>query len=160
MEFVTGFFRRAKEMALNTALDTSGFVRVEDVRGLLDQTDLVLLDIKQTDSAAHRSLTGVGNERIIDFARFLTEIKKPVWVRQVLIPGINTDERQLDKLAGLLQEMPNIERVELLGYHKLGAHKWALAGCADPLSDIPAAGNEQVERAKAYLRSKGVENVI
>lgn len=158
-EFITELFKGVRELGLNTALDTSGYVEIDKVQDLLKETDLVILDIKHMILEEHKTLTGVHGERIWNFARYLSDIAKPVWVRQVLIPGINDSKEQLGKLADFLLPMSNVQRLELLGFHKLGTHKWALAGCRDPMEEISAAKPEDVEAAKAFLRLKGLGNV-
>ena len=99
IEFVTALFREAKRRGIHTCLDTSGATfRPEDAAALAQfdalcaVTDLVLLDIKQTDPAAHRRLTGRENGNILAFARYLAQKEVPVWVRHVVVPGLTDSE--------------------------------------------------------------------
>ncbi len=156
IDFVTEVLRGAKKLGLNTVLDTSGFTSIKKAKELLAEVDLVLLDIKAVDSAKHKELTGVDNEKILSFARYLAEISKPVWVRYVLIPEINNSEKDLEFLAQTLNGLANIEKVELLGYHKMGAEKWQVCGEEDPLAHIQAASKEDITEAKAFLKTKGI----
>ena len=90
MEFVTELFKRAKESGIHTALDTSGVLfnrdNTEKVDELLKYTSLVLLDIKHIDDEEHKKLTKHSNKNILEFAKYLSEIKKPMWVRHVVVP--------------------------------------------------------------------------
>ena len=105
---LTELFRKAKSLGVNTCLDTSAqpFCRKGDsfsaFEELMRYTDLVLLDIKHIDSDAHRRLTGWGNENILDCARYLSDIQKPVWIRHVSVPGINDDDESLRRLRTFL----------------------------------------------------------
>ena len=94
----------------------------------MQYTDLVLLDIKHIDSNAHRRLTGWGNENILDCARYLSDIQKPVWIRHVSVPGINDDDESLRRLRTFLDTLGNVDRVEVLPYHTLGVYKWEQLG--------------------------------
>ena len=92
IEFVTELFKKLKENNIHTALDTSGFVNTEKLGELLKYTDLVLLDIKHMDLDEHLKLTGVSNEKIKAFAKYLSDNGIPMWIRHVLVPGITDSE--------------------------------------------------------------------
>ncbi|MBE3576174.1 MAG: pyruvate formate lyase-activating protein [Limnochordales bacterium] len=159
--FVAELFRRCREAGIHTALDTSGYARIEraDVREMLSYTDLVLMDIKAMDPGLHRSLTGVDPGRIRRFASFLADQRIPVWIRVVLIPGITTTEENLVALASYVRTLPNVERVELLPYTKLGDHKWAEQSDRSPLAGVREADQSDVERAAAILKAGGLHHV-
>lgn len=159
-EFVEAVFHGVKKLGLNTALDTSGFVQVSKIEGLLKLTDLVLLDIKETGHEEHIELTGVDIKPVKNFAYELERRKTPIWVRHVVIPGMTDSLEKIHRLGEFLKEFTVVERIELLGYHKMGSHKWELKGCPDPYSDIPAASAGQVEKAKEVLRKLGLKNVV
>ncbi|MCB6437636.1 radical SAM protein, partial [Erysipelatoclostridium ramosum] len=81
-----------------TVLDTAGnpFTREGKFfamfQQLMEVTDLILLDLKVFDEDKHRALTGQSNRNILDLARYLSDIGKPVWIRHVLVPGINDSD--------------------------------------------------------------------
>ena len=157
--FVTALFRLAKAQGVSTCLDTSGapFTREESglaaFRGLLDVTDLVLLDLKHITSARHEALTGKPNEAILDFARYLAEIQKPAWIRHVLVPGYNDDAMSLQLLSRFIAGLGNIERVEVLPYHRMAVKKYAELGLPYRLGDTPEPDEESVRRAEEILRA-------
>ena len=95
---------------------------------------------------------GVSNELELDFARYLSEINKPVWIRQVLIPGITDDKNDLLKLKEFISSLNNVKKIELLPYHDLGKFKWENLGLKYPLQDTRVATNQDIERAKKILR--------
>lgn len=78
---------------------------------------------------------------------------KPIWIRQVLVPGITDNEDDLLKLKEFIFSLKTVEKVELLPYHDLGKFKWENLGLRYPLSDVRPATLEDVERAKKILRN-------
>ena len=157
MPALTELFRKAKDLGINTCLDTSAqpFSRGADAfsafEELMKYTDLLLLDIKHIDSTAHKQLTGWGNENILDCACYLSEIGKPVWIRHVLVPGINDDDDSLYKLRAFIDTLSNVERVEVLPYHSLGVYKWEQLGMPYALTDVKAPTEESLLHARKIL---------
>ena len=163
MDFVTDLFRRAKAQGASTCIDTSGAVfsrepaKLQAMNELLAVTDLLLLDIKHIDSAKHKELTGMGNEHILDFAKYLAEIKKPVWIRHVLVPGINDDEESLGKTGEFLAALGNVQRLEILPYHRMAMHKYEDLGIAYQIPDIPEPSKEAVAKAQQILNTEAYQ---
>ena len=157
IEFLTELFQKAKVKGVHTAIDTSGspFSRKEPFFGkfqeLMKYTDLLLLDVKQMDEEKHRVLTGRTNQNILDLARYLSEIKKPVWIRHVLVPGRSDFVGDLQKLHAFIQTLHNVERVEVLPYHTLGAYKWKELGYEYPLEGVEPPSAERIRNANQIL---------
>ena len=157
IDFVTELFTLAKQQHVNTCLDTSGnpFTREEPFYSkfeeLMKVTDLVMLDIKHMDDAAHRELTGQTNTNILDMARCLSDNGKAMWIRHVLVPGITDDEGQLKRLRKFIDTLNTVERVEVLPYHTLGVFKWKELGIPYALEDVEPPTKEQVEHAKEII---------
>lgn len=150
-EFLKQLFERCKEAGIHTAVDTSGYVNVEDVKEVLEYTDLVLLDLKHANSSKHKELTGVENDRIKLFTQYLSDINKPVWIRYVLVPGYTDDETDLKVAYEYLKNFKNIEKIEVLPYHSMGKAKWEKLNLEYPLEGVPTPTDEEVERAKSIL---------
>lgn len=154
---LTELFHKAKDLGINTCLDTSAqpFSRKDGrflaFEALMKYTDLVLLDIKHIDNDAHKQLTGWENENILDCARYLSDIHKPVWIRHVLVPGINDDDESLHKLRSFIDTLSNVERVEVLPYHDLGVYKWEQLGIPYKLTDVKPPTEESVLHARKIL---------
>lgn len=154
---LTELFHKAKDLGINTCLDTSAQPfsrkdgRFSDFEALMKYTDLVLLDIKHIDNDAHKRLTGWENENILDCARYLSDIHKPVWIRHVLVPGINDDDESLHKLRSFIDTLSNVERVEVLPYHALGVYKWEQLGIPYKLTDVKPPTEESVLHARKIL---------
>lgn len=157
--FLTELFRKAKANGIHTTLDTSGnpFTREEPFfskfNELMKYTDLVMLDIKHIDDEQHKILTGCTNKNILDLARYLSDIKKPVWIRHVLVPERSDYDEYLIKLDEFIQSLDNVQKVEVLPYHTLGAYKWDELGYEYKLKGIDPPSVERVENANKLLHT-------
>lgn len=150
-QFVTELFKKCKEEGIHTAVDTSGYVNVEDVKETLEYTDLVLLDLKHANALKHKNLTGVENDKIKLFTQYLADINKPVWIRYVLVPGYTDDEQDLLAAYEYLKKFKNIEKIEVLPYHSMGKVKWDKLNIPYPLEGVPSPTNDEVEKARNIL---------
>lgn len=159
IDFLTELFRKAKANGIHTTLDTSGnpFTREEPFfskfNELMKYTDLVMLDIKHIDDEQHKILTGCTNKNILDLARYLSDIKKPVWIRHVLVPERSDYDEYLIKLDEFIQTLDNVQKVEVLPYHTLGAYKWDELGNEYKLKGIDPPSVERVENANKLLHT-------
>lgn len=158
IDFLLELFEKAKQRGIGTCLDTSAqlFTRkspfFENFERLMELTDTVLLDIKHIDDEEHRKLTRHSNANILDCARYLSEIDKPVWIRHVLIPGITDKDEYLVRLRDFLSTLHNIERIEVLPYHTLGVYKYEKLGIDYPLKDVQPPAAERVANANDILQ--------
>ena len=159
MEFMNDLFAKAKKLKINTCIDTAGepFTREEPFFGQLEQlmtnTDVLLFDLKHIDPEKHKALTGKTNENILDMAEYLNEIKKPVWIRHVLVPGLTDDTESLTGIRYFLDTLSNVEKVEVLPYHTLGIYKWEALGIEYSLKDTDPPSEEAVKRAEKILKA-------
>lgn len=158
IDFLLELFEKAKQRGIGTCLDTSAqlFTRkspfFEKFERLMELTDTVLLDIKHIDDEEHRKLTRHSNANILDCARYLSEIDKPVWIRHVIIPGITDKDEYLVRLRDFLSTLHNIERIEVLPYHTLGVYKYEKLGIDYPLKDVQPPAAERVANANDILQ--------
>jgi pyruvate formate lyase activating enzyme len=158
IDFLTELFEEAHRRGINTCLDTAAqpFTREEPFfsafERLMQSTDLVMLDIKHIDAERHRWLTGHDNSNILDCARYLSDISKPVWIRHVLVPGITDDDDQLMRLRQFLDTLHNINKVEVLPYHTLGTFKWKQLNIPYSLENVPVPTADQVRHAELILK--------
>ena len=116
-------------------------------------TDLLLLDIKEINPERHKELTKQDNANILDLAKYLSEIGKPVWIRHVLVPENSDFDEDLDKLGDFIATLGNVERVEVLPYHTLGLFKWENLGIKYQLEGIEPPTDERFENACRRLRT-------
>jgi pyruvate formate-lyase 1-activating enzyme len=154
--FVEAFFKLCKENRLHTTLDTSGFYLTDAVKSALNQTDLVLLDIKSVDPEQHILLTRASIQNSFRFLDYLQEIKKPVWIRHVIVPGYTDDDVLLERLADYLIPFTTVEKVELLPYHTMGTRKYEPLGLKAPLGEVPPLSQERLDNAKRIFKEKNL----
>lgn len=156
-DFVKEWFKACHAEGIHTCLDTNGYVRNYDetIDELMAYTDLVMLDLKQLNDEIHQNLVGVPNKRVIDFARYLAKINKRTWIRYVVVPGWSDDDESAHQLGQFIQDMDNIEKVEMLPYHRLGEHKWVTMGEKYMLDGVEPPSKESMERIKDIIESYG-----
>ncbi len=152
IEFVTELFKKLKEIGIHTALDTAGSIPLSPaIKELLKYTDLVLLDIKHIDDEKAINLTGFSNKNNLEFAKYLSNVNIPVWIRQVLVPGYTDNKFDLQKLKAFIDSLSNVERVEILPYHNLGKFKWKELGDTYELENVVPPSQEDVKKAEQIL---------
>ena len=158
IDFVIDLFTRAKKLGIHTTIDTSGnpFTREEPFfskfQQLMEVTDLLLVDIKHIDDTCHLALTKQHNTNILDMLKYLDEIQKPVWIRHVLVPGINDQETYLIDLSKFIEQLHNVKRVEILPYHTLGVYKWKELGIPYELEGVDSPDKTAIEKAQTILK--------
>lgn len=145
-KFATEFFKECNKRNINTCLDTSGSIMNDDVRELLQFTDLVLLDIKYTNDEDYKKYVGCSLSLPLKFLEYLNEQNIPVIIRQVIIPTLNDDEENLNKLAEIAKKYPNIIKTELLGFKKLCQTKYDNLKIDFPFKDLPTPSIKDMER--------------
>jgi pyruvate formate lyase activating enzyme len=155
--FTGRILRAAKAMGLHTAIETSGFLGARISDDYLQQLDLVILDIKSGDPETYRRVTKRDLEPTLRFAERLATLKKPVWVRFTLVPGLTDEPANVASLAKFVAPMKNVEWVEVLPFHQLGAFKWKALDVEYTLNDTPAAPPELVTRVIGQFREAGCQ---
>lgn len=152
-EFVCELFKECKRQGFHTCLDTAGSYEINGtIKELLEYTDLVLLDIKHIDSRKCKELTGMDNTNELNFARYLSQTNKKVWIRQVLTPGITDDVDTLKATQKFVKELGDIvEKIEILPYHDMGKFKWIEIDGKYPLEGVRCTTQEDVKKAQTIL---------
>jgi len=153
--FTKGLFAAAKAMGLHTALDTSGFLGHRADEDYLRHVDLVLLDIKSGDPDTYRRVTGRELAPTRRFAERLNAMGKAVWVRFVLVAGLTDDPDNIGQVARFVAPMENVEWVEVLPFHQMGAFKWEALGLDYRLAETPTPTAAQVATALDIFRAAG-----
>ena len=141
-----------KKRNINTAIDTSGNMPITDkIKELIDLTDLFLLDIKCINDEICKDLVGASNKLELEFARYLSENGKDMWIRQVLIPGYTDKEEDLIKLREFINSLKTLKKVEILPYHNLGKFKWDNMNVQYEFENVKVPTNEEIKKAKEIL---------
>jgi pyruvate formate lyase activating enzyme len=154
--FVTQIFRRCKQLGLHTCLDTSGRLgdRFND-EDLMD-IDLHLLDIKSGDPFIYEKVTRQPLQPTLNYARRLSALKRPIWIRFVLVPGFSDDYDNVEKVADICAGLDSIQRVEVLRFHQMGREKWRKLGLEYTLENVTPPTPELTERVRGQFRSRGL----
>jgi pyruvate formate lyase activating enzyme len=155
--FAVKILRAARGLGIHTALDTNGYYgdRLSDAE--LEVADLVLLDLKGWDPERHRRLTGMDVGPTLAFARRLAALRRPVWVRFVLVPGWTDDPDEVAQIAAFAAGLGNVERVDVLPFHQMGRFKWKSLGLEYKLDDVQPPSAEAVGRACAAFQAVGLK---
>lgn len=154
-KFLLETVKLLRQQGIPAALDTSGFIWNEDVKKLLEYIDLVLLDIKNYDSDVYRKITGVSLSPTLELLDYLKYQNINTWIRYVLVPGLSDNFESIEKLSDDLNHYPNVSRIELLGFHKMGEYKWKELGQNFKLSDTPEPDEELLRKVKTIFERNG-----
>jgi len=160
IDFVIALFIKCHELGINTTLDTAAQPYktnkhvTENIDKLLAVTDLVLLDIKEINPERHKELTGNPNTHILEFARYLSDKRVPMWVRHVLVPGETDFDEDLVELGKFVETLNGVKRFEILPYHTLGETKWQQLGWDYPLAGVKPPTTARVENAKELMHTE------
>ncbi|MBX4267409.1 pyruvate formate-lyase-activating protein [Clostridium estertheticum] len=152
-EFLLECLKLCKQNGIHTALDTAGFGD-GNYDEILKYTDLVLLDIKQTTGKGYVALTGKDTTDVNIFLESLRKSKSRVWVRHVVVPGITDSEEHITKLAKIInEEVPNLDKVELLSYHVLGVSKYEELSIPYKLKGVDAMDKDKTKELQTLIDS-------
>ncbi len=152
-EFLLDMLKQCKQHGIHTAIDTAGYGHGH-YDEILKYTDLVLLDIKHIDSTGYIKLTGQDTKDVNLFLEALRKSTTRVWVRHVIIPNHTDSKEHIEKIAKIInEEIPNVDKIELLPYHLLGVNKYEALGMKYKLEDVPAMDKEKTKELETYLYS-------
>jgi pyruvate formate lyase activating enzyme len=153
-DFAYEIFKLCHENGINTCLDTSGSLLNDSVKKLLTETDRVLLDIKYTDDELYRQNVGCSLEKPMEFLSYLNEQKIPTTIRQVIIPTLNDNEENIEKLNAIVEKYTCIDKVELLPFKKICQTKYDSMNIEFPFANMDTPSKETMEK----LRNKLMNN--
>jgi pyruvate formate lyase activating enzyme len=155
--FMARIFRRCKELGLHTCLDTAGRLGEKMTDREIMDVDLHLLDIKSGDPALYQKVTNQPLQPTLDYARRLSDLGRPMWVRFVLVPELTDNFDDIHQIADFAAGLGNVERVEVLPFHQMGRFKWKNLGIRYNLEDTQPPSAEVVDRAVSVFRSAGLD---
>lgn len=150
-DFITEAGALLKSEGINYAVDTSGSVPLSDsVKKALDGADLVILDFKFYDKDSYKKYTKGNFDNFIAIGKYCTEQNIRLWLRTVIIPGINDTEQDIDKYAEFSKQF-KFEKYELLAFHTMGFFKYENLNIENTLSKTPALEKSRLSELQAYL---------
>lgn len=157
--FVKNVLAESKRHGIHTAIDTSGYLGSAMSDADLANLDLVLLDVKSGIPETYRALTGRDLQPTIDFGDRLARLERRVWVRFVLVPGHTDAPENIDAVARIVAQWPNVERLEVLPFHQMGRDKWETIGMMYQLDDVEPPSNDETEAVRQRFRDHGIPTV-
>ena len=158
--FTARILRGAREMGIHTALDTSGFLGAMATDEMIEDTNLVLLDVKSGDPDTYRKVTGRDLQPTISFGDRLAQHGTEVWVRFVLVPGLTDDPDNIDRVGRIVEKWPNVSRLEVLPFHQMAIDKWKNLGMTYKLEDVKPPSVEHVDKVREQLRRFDIAAVM
>ena len=145
-DFLAEILPQCKLSGLHVALDTCGMAAWEKYVKVLPFVDLVLYDLKIMDPLRHQAVTGSSNERILQNARRIASSGKPIWIRTPIIPGYSDDADNIAAIGRFVrEELPGVQRWDLLAYTNMASPKYQRLGRAYPLETAPLLLRSQME---------------
>ena len=154
-EFAYEVFKLCHENGINTCLDTSGSILNDSVKKLLSEADRVLLDIKYTDNDLYIENVGCSLNKPMEFLEYLNEQKIPTTIRQVIIPTINDNEENIEKLNGIVEKYTCIDKVELLPFKKICQTKYDSMNIEFPFANMDTPTKETMNKLNNLLGLSG-----
>jgi len=151
-DFLEALLASCKASGFHTAIDTSGYANRRAVQRVLAHTDLVLLDIKSINPDTYKDVAGVPIDRTLRMLDFCRDMGRKVWVRFVLVPGLTDDLDDMRRLAEYLKPYENVEKVDVVPFHKVGEYKWRDLNIDYELTDTEPPGQELLEVAQGILK--------
>ncbi len=131
-KFIKKTFSLLKKEKINIALDTSG-VGIGHYNEILSLVDLIILDIKHINSDGYKMITDFDIDECEKFISAMNDSGKDVWIRQVIIPGINDNYEYIDGLVKYVKKIKNVKKIEFLPFHHLGFYKYEKLKYSNPL---------------------------
>jgi pyruvate formate lyase activating enzyme len=156
-EFLKTVIEGCQKLGIHVAIETCGFFNWESVEDTVRLADFVLFDIKHMDDKTHRAITGVANKRILENAKKIVRLDRPMVIRIPVIPSINDSKANIRATAKFVRdELPSALGIELLPYHKLGLSKYAALGLDYKLHHIQPPGDTHMEILRDLVTAEGV----
>ncbi|NMM64713.1 pyruvate formate lyase-activating protein [Clostridium sp. P21] len=149
-DFLIEALKLCKEEGIHTAIDTAGY-GTGKYDEILKYTDLVILDIKHVDDEGYKSLVCKGKKGFDEFLEAVQKSNTRLWIRHVVVPGITDSEEHIKKLAQIIKNIKNVEKVELLPYHTLGVKKYNEMGIEYKLSHINSMDKKELDKLYEIL---------
>ncbi len=157
-KFLINVCKKLKENDIHIAIDTAGNFDTDnsDINELINYVDLFLFDIKHIVNENHKSLIGVSNEKILNMAKYLSNVKeKDMWIRIVYIPGITDKDDSMVKYKEFIQSLKSVKKIEILPYHEMGKYKWKELGIKYTLNaKVPT--DEQTNEIRKFFKDTGL----
>ena len=151
-EFLIEAMEALSKEGFSSILDTSGTWVDDFTKGSIEKSQMLLLDVKHPDEEKFKEITGVSQDNLLQVIDFANDENKPLWIRQVIVPGINDTEEDVKSLKAFVeQRVKNLYTIELLGYHNMAIEKWDKLGIPYKLRNVPPMDRGRLARLSQLL---------
>lgn len=154
-EFLLECLKLCKKENIHTCIDTAG--SIPDCKEILKYTDLVMFDIKGTNKDNYKDMTGANIDTSLEFLKLCQEMNKKLWIRVVIVPGINDTKEYVNELISFIKPLKNVEKIEFLPYHTLGVHKYEDLGLNYSLKGVSDMDKDKCKELEEMLK-EGLKN--
>lgn len=154
-EFAANLLMECRHLGIHTAIETSGYAKLDSLLMIARFTDLFLFDLKHIDSEKHYEYTGVRNERILENLTELLRRGYNLKVRMPLLKGINDSEDTIRRTLEFLlpfKRYKNFQGIDLLPYHKLGINKYRQLDMKYTLTQDLTCKEEELNRIGEQIK--------
>ena len=155
--FAARLLAAVKKMGVHTAIETNGYYGERLSDDEIRNIDLVILDMKAFTKTQHELVTGLGNADVLEFCNRLSELKRPMWFRYVLVPGLTDIPEEMEAVADFAMSLGVVERVEILPFHQMGRYKWERLNLDYKLEDTQSPSHEAVAKAVSIFTAAGLD---
>lgn len=153
-DFLIELFKKLKEQGIHTCLDTSGICDIEKAKEVLKYTDLVLVDLKFTSEQDYVNYTGGSFKKVIEFTQLTEELDIPIWIRHVVVPTINDDDKSINEFLDIAKKFKNVEKIEILPFRKLCLEKYERLNLEFPFKDIEQLSVQRTEEIESMVKNR------
>ena len=151
-EFLIEAMEALSKEGISSVLDTSGTWVDDFTKGAIEKSQMLLLDVKHPDEEKFKEITGVSQDNLLQVIDFANDENKPLWIRQVIVQGINDTEEDVKSLKAFVeQRVKNLYTIELLGYHNMAIEKWDKLGIPYKLRKVPPMDRGRLARLSQLL---------
>lgn len=152
-EFLLDMLKLCRKAGIHTCIDTSGTgYDKEYLDEILKYSDLVILDIKAIDNENYKKMTGLEIDEFNYFKQKLSEYNTKLWLRQVIVPGINDNEEYILNLKEYIKQFQNVEKIELLPYHTMAVDKYKKLNIKYRLENVEPMDKEECKKLEELLK--------
>lgn len=154
-EFAAALLRGAKEMGINTAIESTACASYDKIQALLPYLDTYLMDIKHINPDKHKEFTGRDNALILENAKKLAKDAKSLIIRVPVIPTFNDTPQEIYDIASFTKSI-GVREIHLLPYHRLGTDKYKGLGREYLMGHVDLIPKEKIETLKNVAESTGL----
>ncbi len=159
-EFGSALLLGLKENGYHTAMESMACAEFKTIERYLKNLDLYLMDIKHMDPGKHKQYTGKSNELMLENAKRIAQSSTKLVIRVPVIPGFNDTAPEIRAIAQYAANLPGVEEMHLLPYHRLGQDKYTGLSREYLMGDALPPANESMERLLEEVTRAGLKGQI